>query len=172
LIHCDSYKINQVIHNLLDNAIKFTSQGTITISAARFSENSVIIKIADSGTGIDSTIIEKLFEKFSSRSQSGTGLGLYIAKKIVECHAGRIWAQNNSEGNGAIFSFTLPRDLRQIEEQPGGQSSSSEKCKENNNNIIIDILKQGSEGNNTSIQKTDENNTATIGGGQESCRKG
>jgi signal transduction histidine kinase len=69
----------------------------------------VIINIKDRGTGIDPDITDKLFTKFATKSDSGTGLGLYISKGIVEAHGGRIWAENNSDGKGgATFSFSLP----------------------------------------------------------------
>jgi signal transduction histidine kinase len=68
----------------------------------------VIISVCDSGSGVDSEIMPRLFTKFSSKSFSGTGLGLYICKNIVEAHGGRIWAENNKDTKGATFSFTLP----------------------------------------------------------------
>jgi signal transduction histidine kinase len=68
----------------------------------------VIISIRDRGTGIDPDIQDKLFSKFVTKSDTGSGLGLYISKGIVEAHGGRIWAENNSDGNGATFSFSLP----------------------------------------------------------------
>jgi len=69
----------------------------------------VIINIKDRGTGIDPDITDKLFTKFATKSDSGTGLGLYISKGIVEAYGGRIWAENNSDGKGgATFSFSLP----------------------------------------------------------------
>jgi signal transduction histidine kinase len=67
-----------------------------------------IISVCDSGSGVDPEIMPRLFTKFSSKSFSGTGLGLYICKNIIEAHGGRIWAENNKEAKGAIFSFTLP----------------------------------------------------------------
>jgi signal transduction histidine kinase len=67
-----------------------------------------IINVCDTGSGVDPEIMPRLFTKFSSRSFSGTGLGLYICKNIVEAHGGRIWAENNKDGKGATFSFTLP----------------------------------------------------------------
>ncbi|HEY6883263.1 MAG TPA: HAMP domain-containing sensor histidine kinase, partial [Nitrososphaeraceae archaeon] len=72
------------------------------------SHDEVIISIRDRGTGIDSDIQDKLFSKFVTESDAGSGLGLYISKGIVEAHGGRICAENNSDGNGATFTFTLP----------------------------------------------------------------
>jgi len=111
-LSCDSSKINQVLFNLIDNAIKFSSQGTIIISAAMHNATEIILKIEDSGIGIDPDIKDKLFAKFVSKSNGGTGLGLFLSQKIVEAHGGRILAANNPSGIGATFSFTLPTDLR------------------------------------------------------------
>jgi signal transduction histidine kinase len=115
-IQADRNRINQVTSNLLVNAIKFTKQGTITISTETIEGDSagldgrrgVIVAVKDSGSGIDPTILPKLFTKFASGSDGGTGLGLFISKNIVEAHGGRIWANNNENGNGATFSFWLP----------------------------------------------------------------
>jgi signal transduction histidine kinase len=116
ILHCDSSKITQVVYNLLHNAIKFTEKGEIALHAGIHKGNYVIVRVQDSGRGIDPAIKDKLFQKFSSKSDGGTGLGLYLAKNIVEGHGGRIWATNNSSptgngGGGATFSFILPNDL-------------------------------------------------------------
>jgi two-component system sensor histidine kinase VicK len=123
-ISCDSSKISQVIYNLLDNAVKFTDKGTISISVAMHEESSIIFKVEDSGVGIDREIKDRLFDKFASRSNGGTGLGLYLSKKIVEAHGGKVWGSNNPSGIGATFSFTLPTDLRSIY---SGEYSNLEK---------------------------------------------
>jgi two-component system, OmpR family, sensor histidine kinase VicK len=68
----------------------------------------VIVKINDSGIGIDSEIMSRLFMKFTTKSEKGTGLGLFISKSIIEAHGGRIWAENNKDGKGATLTFTLP----------------------------------------------------------------
>ena len=69
----------------------------------------VIVSVKDTGEGISKEVLPRLFTKFTAcDSTTGTGLGLYICKNIVEAHGGRIWAENNPEENGAIFSFTLP----------------------------------------------------------------
>lgn len=70
--------------------------------------NMVVIRISDNGRGISPKIVPKLFEKFSTDSESGAGLGLFISKRLVEAHGGRIWAYNNKDGKGATFSFSLP----------------------------------------------------------------
>jgi signal transduction histidine kinase len=111
LLYADKNRISQVIFNLLNNALKFTSEGSIMISADKIldSDNRMaIISVSDSGPGVDSEIMPRLFTKFSSKSFSGTGLGLYISKNIIEAHGGRIWAENNKKGKGATFSFTIP----------------------------------------------------------------
>jgi signal transduction histidine kinase len=66
------------------------------------------VTIKDSGTGIDPEILPRLFEKFATKSEEGTGLGLYISKNIVEAHGGKIWAEINSDNRGSTFYFTLP----------------------------------------------------------------
>ncbi len=69
-----------------------------------------LVSIRDTGKGIDAAIEDKLFEKFETKSEKGIGLGLYISRKIIEAHGGKIWAENNKDGNGATFSFSLPLD--------------------------------------------------------------
>jgi two-component system sensor histidine kinase VicK len=112
-VHADKLRLYEVLANLLGNAIKFTQKGTITISADIRSNRDnnteeVIIRIRDTGVGIHPEIMPRLFTKFGTRSDRGTGLGLFISKGIVEAHGGRIWGENNPDGKGATFSFTLP----------------------------------------------------------------
>jgi signal transduction histidine kinase len=113
-VYADKNRIAQVISNLLNNALKFTSEGYVMITAEKeraknsHSQDAVIIRVCDSGPGVDPEIKPRLFTKFSSKSFSGTGLGLYICKNIVEAHGGSIWAENNKDTNGATFSFALP----------------------------------------------------------------
>jgi two-component system, OmpR family, sensor histidine kinase VicK len=108
-IDADKDRIAQVISNLLSNAIKFTTKknGVISVYAER-KEQEVIVSIRDTGEGINPEIIPRLFTKFATRSFSGTGLGLYISKNIVEAHGGKMCAENNPDGEGATFTFTLP----------------------------------------------------------------
>lgn len=106
-IEADRDRMSQVISNLLHNAIKFTKTGTIEISS-KIQDGNIIANVKDNGPGIDHQIIPLLFSKFVTKSDKGTGLGLYICKNIIEEHDGKIWAENNSEGTGAIFSFSLP----------------------------------------------------------------
>jgi signal transduction histidine kinase len=114
IIEADKERIAQVISNILDNAVKFTKAklkegGVETIGIdAQKNDDQAIISIGDTGTGVDSGIMSRLFEKFATKSYQGTGLGLFISKSIVEAHGGRIWAQNNPNGRGATFVFSLP----------------------------------------------------------------
>jgi two-component system, OmpR family, sensor histidine kinase VicK len=108
ILEADRNKISQVISNLLSNAIKFTEEGTILVKAEKNKEDEVIVTVKDPGTGIDPEIFPRLFSMFVSKSYEDTGLGLFISKSIVEAHGGKIWAENNSDGKGASFSFTLP----------------------------------------------------------------
>jgi signal transduction histidine kinase len=133
VVEADKIRIYEVISNLLVNAIKFTQknsssndngnslgEGTITVFTAIKSNQvykkgntgssvkEVIISIRDRGAGIDPDIQDRLFSKFVTKSDTGTGLGLYISKGIIEAHDGRIWAENNAEGKGATFYFSLP----------------------------------------------------------------
>jgi signal transduction histidine kinase len=106
-IFADRYRITQVISNIINNAIKFTEQGSITIEGTMNSDE-LRIKITDTGKGIDKEIVNRLFDKFVSRSEQGTGLGLFISKNIMKSHGGTITGFNNENGTGATFVFTLP----------------------------------------------------------------
>jgi signal transduction histidine kinase len=98
-----------VIWNLLDNAVKFTNSGTISIVTGKDGDDKgLTVSVSDKGGGIPSEMVPRLFTKFATTSDKGTGLGLYIAKSIVEAHGGRMWAENNAGGEGAKFSFSLP----------------------------------------------------------------
>ncbi|HZD82429.1 MAG TPA: ATP-binding protein [Nitrososphaeraceae archaeon] len=141
LVRCDPTKVNQVVFNLLDNAMKFTRQGTVTVSCDKQEElsptasssaiehsptskdggNVVLVSITDTGTGIDPSIKERLFEKFVTSSSKGTGLGLYLSRKIIEAHNGQLWIDyddNNDNNSGVIrrrtgdkgsrFVFSIP----------------------------------------------------------------
>jgi signal transduction histidine kinase len=114
-IDADKARIYQVISNLLKNAIKFVKEdGTITITVdvmkveGERGEEVVVVKVKDTGSGIDANILPRLFTKFATSSSQGIGLGLYISKNIIEAHGGRIWAENNPDGKGATFAFSLP----------------------------------------------------------------
>ena len=109
-ILADNYRITQVISNIINNSIKFTDQGIISI-IGNVNSDELTIKISDTGKGIDNEIINRLFDKFVSRSEQGTGLGLFISKNIIEAHGGKINGFNNENGTGATFVFTLPLHL-------------------------------------------------------------
>jgi signal transduction histidine kinase len=108
IIEGDKERITQVISNLLSNAIKFTDKGgEISLNIERDAQQ-VIVSVKDNGQGISPEIYARLFTKFATISSVGTGLGLYISKSIVEAHGGKMWAENNSYGKGATFTFSLP----------------------------------------------------------------
>ena len=117
-VEADKARITRVISNLLSNAIKFTRSGLITVKCRlecptneandNIHHGNAIITIKDTGLGISPDIFHRLFTKFATNSNSGTGLGLFISKNIVEAHGGKIWAENNQNENGASFSFSLP----------------------------------------------------------------
>ena len=118
LIEADRDRISQVISNLLSNALKFTNEDDIiyvTIEKKYTgSIGEVAVSIKDTGTGIDPEIFPRLFTKFATKSDRGTGLGLFICKSIVEAHGGKIWAKNNSDGKkGATFAFNIPLVFQQ-----------------------------------------------------------
>jgi two-component system, OmpR family, sensor histidine kinase VicK len=107
-VEADKIRLYQVIANLLNNAIKFTKEGTISIKSQLKDNNEIAIIVKDPGAGIDNDVMPRLFTKFATRSDVGTGLGLYISKNIIEAHGGRMWAANNPDGKGATFGFSLP----------------------------------------------------------------
>ena len=116
-VYADKARISQVIHNLLDNAVKSTKdkEGTITVMVEKKEKErdqlnnngqQIIVSVKDTGKGIDPQIFPRLFTKFATKSETGTGLGLFICKGIVEAHGGKIWAENNPD-KGATFLFSL-----------------------------------------------------------------
>jgi two-component system sensor histidine kinase VicK len=121
-VEADRIRLSRVFDNILSNAIKFTKEGDITIAIQRDEEygggrgnhnndnntDQVIVSIKDTGTGIDPEILTRLFTKFATKSVIGTGLGLFISKSIVEAHGGKMWGENNADGKGATFAFSLP----------------------------------------------------------------
>ena len=118
IVYADKPRITQVVLNLLNNAIKFTEEGTISVKIQSSEQNNkddnIIVSVKDTGDGIDPEIIPRLFTKFATKSEKGTGLGLFICKSIVEAHGGRMWAENNADTSlekrtrGATFYFSLP----------------------------------------------------------------
>jgi two-component system, OmpR family, sensor histidine kinase VicK len=128
-VEADKLRISQVISNLLNNAVKFTEEGAVSIDVVIKENNNngnntgniIIVSVKDSGEGIDSEILPKLFTKFATNSEKGTGLGLFICKSIVEAHGGRVWTQNNNTGEerktGATFCFSLPITDKSMNQQ-------------------------------------------------------
>jgi signal transduction histidine kinase len=107
-VDADEGRLAEVMANLLSNAARFTEKGMISVTAGRHG-GEIVVQVADTGSGIHPEIMPRLFQKFASKSEAdtGTGLGLFISKSIIEAHEGRIWAQNNRTG-GSAFSFSLP----------------------------------------------------------------
>jgi two-component system, OmpR family, sensor histidine kinase VicK len=108
IVNADKSRVTQVIANLLRNAISFMEGGGLISITTDTKNDQVVISIRDSGSGISPEIYPKLFTKFVTKSEKGTGLGLFISKSIIEAHGGTIWAENNRDEVGATFSFTLP----------------------------------------------------------------
>jgi signal transduction histidine kinase len=118
-VNADKERLTQVVNNLVNNALKFTKEGAVAIKVQRDLNRPdpvAVVSVRDSGSGIDPEIMPRLFTKFASKSEKGTGLGLFISKGIVEAHGGKIWAKNNNDDNnndhekdrGATFTFSLP----------------------------------------------------------------
>jgi signal transduction histidine kinase len=114
-IKADPDKFKQVVMNTIDNSTKYTPKGSINISLTRDSARKVIrLKIADTGVGIKAEVMPKLFRKFSRAPDAsaanihGTGLGLFIAKEIMNAHGGKIWAESEGEGKGSQFYVEVP----------------------------------------------------------------
>ena len=108
LVYVDRGRMIQVVSNLISNAFNFTKKGVVTITKEkRIKNGSVIVSVKDTGSGIDPQLLPRLFTKFTTGSEKGTGLGLYICKRIIEAHGGKIWGENNDD-QGATFSFNMP----------------------------------------------------------------
>ena len=107
MVLVDKSRLEQVLSNLLSNSIKFTKEGKISVNVEK-KDNHALVTVKDTGPGIDTEMLPRLFSKFATKSERGAGLGLFICKNIIEAHGGRIWAENNADGKGATFSFSLP----------------------------------------------------------------
>ena len=112
-VEADKSRIAQVVTNLITNAIRFTKSGNVSVAVTKGKANDIVVSIRDTGQGIDPEIIPRLFTKFVTKSITGTGLGLFISKSIIEAHGGSIWAENNLDGRGATFTFTIPVKVSQ-----------------------------------------------------------
>jgi two-component system phosphate regulon sensor histidine kinase PhoR len=116
LVWADAERIQQVVTNLVHNAIKFTPSGGEVMISAAAGEGEVVVSVHDTGVGIPANDLPRIFERFykadHARSGGGTGLGLAISKHIVQGHGGRIWAES-IEGRGSTFYFSLPTVINQ-----------------------------------------------------------
>jgi signal transduction histidine kinase len=115
MVKGDRERIQQVMSNLINNALRFTKEGAIIVNT-QVIDGLAQITVNDTGSGIDPEIMPRLFQKFVTKSEKGTGLGLYISNRIIQAHGGKMWAENNAEGKGATFTFTLPIAKRHQEE--------------------------------------------------------
>ncbi len=127
-VEADENRLQQILHNLIGNAVKFTEQGSIDVYAElRPNSQDVTITISDTGIGIPSDKLDSIFTSFeqadgsTAREYGGTGLGLAVTKKLVELHQGEIWV-NSSVGEGSEFSFTLPVSSLQVQDSSIGLS--------------------------------------------------
>ncbi|MEK7241682.1 MAG: HAMP domain-containing sensor histidine kinase, partial [Planctomycetota bacterium] len=105
----DREKLSHAVMNLLDNSIKYTDKGAVTISA-RVLSGQVEVTVSDTGRGMEKALLDRVFERFVQESPAfvGPGIGLSLCKKILEGHGGKIWAESEGKNKGAIFHFTLP----------------------------------------------------------------
>jgi signal transduction histidine kinase len=108
-------KVERVLFNLVTNALRHTpSDGSVAVHVERL-DDEVLVRVEDTGAGLESEALDRMFERFwradRARSEAGLGLGLAIARGLVEAHGGRIWAENRPQG-GARISFTLPAATR------------------------------------------------------------
>jgi signal transduction histidine kinase len=128
-VEADKNRLTQVISNLLSNAIKFTKRGTIRVTE-EVKDSKALVSIKDTGQGIDTEIFPRLFLKFAAKSETGTGLGLFISKSIIEDHGGKIWAENNDSSDGkkgATFTFSIPLSkLEQQQKQTSGRKQDEQ----------------------------------------------
>jgi signal transduction histidine kinase len=112
-VKADLDKFKQVLMNTIDNSVKYTPTGSLSISLFK-KDGKVIFKVSDTGVGINPAVMVKLFKKFSRAENAhevnihGTGLGLFIAREIMNAHKGRIWAESAGEGKGSQFYVELP----------------------------------------------------------------
>ena len=161
MIECDRGKVGEVLFNVIDNAVKFIDEreGSIVVST-RLSGPNVMVSVRDNGIGIDPSIKDKMFEKFTTRSEKGSGLGLFIAKSIVDAHGGSIWAGNNSDGKGATFTFSLP--VRFLRSEP---PSPDQLPQITNNQRTIDQLKFNA------MEKIDAMKASLLDAREEAVRK-
>lgn len=108
-VHGDSEKLQHVLLNLLDNSVKYTNQGSVTVSGRKL-PGEVEVSVTDTGRGLEKDLLGKVFERFVQESPSfvGLGIGLTICREIVQRHGGKIWAESGGRDKGTTFRFTLP----------------------------------------------------------------
>ena len=115
VVVADRWRMTQVMINLLGNALQYTPPGGEVVVAAEAEQEQIVVRVADTGIGIDAEHLPHLFERFyrvdksRSRAGGGSGIGLTIARHFVEAHGGRIWAESSGPGEGSSFTFTMPR---------------------------------------------------------------
>ncbi len=128
-VEVDKNRLTQVISNILNNAIKFTKEGIIRVTE-EVKDGKARVSVKDTGQGLDTELFPRLFLKFAAKSETGTGLGLFISKSIVEAHGGKIWAENNESSNGkkgATFTFSIPLSkLEQQQKQTSGRKQDEQ----------------------------------------------
>ncbi|KKW11659.1 MAG: HATPase domain-containing multisensor signal transduction histidine kinase [Parcubacteria group bacterium GW2011_GWA2_49_9] len=113
-VHADAGKVRQVIENLVDNALKYTPKGSILVAVKRTGAGTVQLSVKDTGVGIKPEVLPRLFQKFSRAEDAskanilGTGLGLYVARQLIEAQKGKVWAESDGEGKGSTFFVELP----------------------------------------------------------------
>jgi signal transduction histidine kinase len=112
MIYVDQAKLKEVLTNIIDNAIKYTPKGSVTVTVTK-ADGYVTIKVADTGVGIESTVMPSLFKEFSRADLQkvnilGSGLGLYLAKRFTEAQRGKIWAESEGKNKGAQFYIRFP----------------------------------------------------------------
>jgi signal transduction histidine kinase len=128
LVEADPLRLAQVLRNLLENAVKYSSQGGLIVIHGEIQSNQVLISVADQGVGIAPEHLNRLFEKFfrvksgATPATTGSGLGLPIARSLVEAHGGQIWAESRL-GEGSTFYFSLP--LARLDQEPKPEQASN-----------------------------------------------
>src|SRR5262249_24035463 len=115
-VQADERRIRQVVFNLLSNAVKFTPQGGSVVIGSAQQNGEVLVSVKDTGPGVAPEDQQRIFEEFQQtevgqEQKEGTGLGLALARKLVELHGGRIWVESEP-GSGATFTFTLPVEAK------------------------------------------------------------
>jgi signal transduction histidine kinase len=126
VVAADPAQIEQVLQNLLDNAVKYSPNGGLIVVRGEATPAAAVVSVADQGTGIAPEHLNRLFERFyrvpgaGEASHRGTGLGLPIARAIVEAHGGRIWAESAPD-KGSVFHFTVPRRVEAPPDEDRGE---------------------------------------------------